>query len=161
MIFVSVGTAPNQFDRLLRCIDSYAADTGVETLAQIGNSVYIPKHCKWFRFASHREILAYVNQADIVVCHGGLAIISEALRAGKPLLVVPRLRMHGEHVNDHQRELAEYLARLGYLDYALDISHIRNFLENPKRHNPSLSVFETKIPLLVKEFVEQQLKGKK
>lgn len=47
-----------------------------------------------------------LQQADLVVCHGGMGTVSSALKAGKPVLTLP---MHAE-----QRITGEKLRALGY-----------------------------------------------
>ena len=44
------------------------------------------------------------------MCHAGAGIISAALAAGRKPIVVPRRAALGEHVDDHQHQLASKLA---------------------------------------------------
>jgi UDP-N-acetylglucosamine transferase subunit ALG13 len=45
-----------------------------------------------------------------VVAHAGTGSALAALEAGKCAILVPRERAHGEHVDDHQVEMARELA---------------------------------------------------
>jgi UDP-N-acetylglucosamine--N-acetylmuramyl-(pentapeptide) pyrophosphoryl-undecaprenol N-acetylglucosamine transferase len=54
-----------------------------------------------------------MRQADVVVSHAGVGSAITALRAGKVPVLVPRRRAHGEHVDDHQEEIAAAMARAG------------------------------------------------
>jgi UDP-N-acetylglucosamine--N-acetylmuramyl-(pentapeptide) pyrophosphoryl-undecaprenol N-acetylglucosamine transferase len=49
--------------------------------------------------------------ADAVVVHAGVGAALEALDAGRRPLLVPRLRRFGEHVDDHQLQVARELER--------------------------------------------------
>jgi UDP-N-acetylglucosamine transferase subunit ALG13 len=51
--------------------------------------------------------------ADVVVAHAGIGTALEALAAGQRPLLVPRLRRFGEHVDDHQLQVAGELERRG------------------------------------------------
>jgi UDP-N-acetylglucosamine transferase subunit ALG13 len=61
--------------------------------------------------------------ADVVVCHAGVGSTLQLLEAGRVPVVVPRLRRFGEHVDDHQVDLADTLEQLG-LGVRADASEI-------------------------------------
>ena len=50
MIFVTVGTHEQQFNRLVEYIDKIAEKMDEEIIIQIGFSTYKPKHCVWKEF---------------------------------------------------------------------------------------------------------------
>lgn len=60
-----------------------------------------------------RELAEAMAGADVVVGHCGAGTALAALDAGSVPVLVPRLAAHGEHVDDHQVELAVELRRLG------------------------------------------------
>ena len=64
-------------------------------------------------YLSPGEFRSKVEQARVVVSHGGAGAIGTALRAGRRPIVMARLRCHGEHVDDHQLDLVDKLRRLG------------------------------------------------
>jgi UDP-N-acetylglucosamine transferase subunit ALG13 len=49
----------------------------------------------------------------VVVCHSGVGSALEALDAGHSPILVPRRRAHGEHIDDHQLQVAADLERRG------------------------------------------------
>lgn len=57
------------------------------------------------------SILSEVQRADLVVGHAGAGTILDALRQGKPMIVVPNPTL----LDDHQGELSSRLDALGYL----------------------------------------------
>jgi UDP-N-acetylglucosamine transferase subunit ALG13 len=59
---------------------------------------------------------AYAD-ADVVVCHAGVGSTLEALDCGHFPLVVPRRAAHGEHIDDHQVQLAADVAGRGLALY--------------------------------------------
>lgn len=113
MIFVTVGTHEQQFDRLVRAVDELRASGAIDEsiFMQVGYCTYEPKHCEWERFVPAPEMRSRMEAADVVVTHGGPSSFIEAMAAGKVPVVVPRRADLGEHVNNHQvnfvRKVAE------------------------------------------------------
>lgn len=61
----------------------------------------------------HDELRAAVAEADVVVTHSGTGSAVTALELGRMPLLVPRRVEHGEHIDDHQVQIAAELARRG------------------------------------------------
>lgn len=59
------------------------------------------------------ELHAAMAEADAVVVHAGTGSSLAALRAGRLPVVAPRLPTRGEHVDDHQLQIARFLADRG------------------------------------------------
>lgn len=131
MIYVTVGTMYLDFARLLRAMDQIAADSGEEVIAQIGHSTYRPTHCDHFDFKPRGELLALQGRARVIVAHAGIGCVLDALSTGRPLIVVPRLRAHGEHNTDHQCELADAVARRGWGRQVRDVGELAKACANP------------------------------
>lgn len=106
MIFVTVGTHEQQFDRLIKEVDRLRRneDIAEDVIAQIGFSTYEPESCQWSRFFPYEKMCEYVAEARIVITHGGPSSFLAPLQIGKVPIVVPRQKRFGEHVNDHQVE---------------------------------------------------------
>ena len=102
MIFVTVGTHEQPFDRLLQVVDAFAAQTDEEVIVQTGYCTYEPKHCTHSQFYPYAQMLKLVEDARIVVTHGGPSSFIMPLQVGKVPIVAPRQEKYGEHVNDHQ-----------------------------------------------------------
>ena len=56
------------------------------------------------------EFLEFIENADLIICHGGCGTLLHALRIGKVPVAMPRRKRYGEHVNDHQVQLVNVLA---------------------------------------------------
>ena len=114
MIFVILGTQKFQMNRLLTAVDALAADNvDLSFVAQTGLSDYIPKHYPYRRFFDRPLFDQHIADAEIIVTHGGVNSIITALRCEKPVIVCPRLAKYGEHVDDHQREIASAFEKKG------------------------------------------------
>jgi UDP-N-acetylglucosamine--N-acetylmuramyl-(pentapeptide) pyrophosphoryl-undecaprenol N-acetylglucosamine transferase len=119
--FVAVGTRREPFDRLLEIVDDAVA-AGLlpgPVTAQSGHSSYAPRHYDTVAWLTPDQVEAAARRARFVVCHSGSGIIGAALRNGHRPLVLPRLRCNGEHVDDHQLQIAQKLEEMG-LAVALD-----------------------------------------
>ena len=102
MIFVTVGTHEQQFNRLIEYMDKWAIENDEEVIIQTGYSTYEPKNCNWQKLFSFQEMCKYVDDARIVITHGGPSSFIAPLQIGKTPIVVPRRYKFNEHVNDHQ-----------------------------------------------------------
>lgn len=133
MIFVTVGTHEQPFDRLVAYMDQLK-ESGVlteEVIIQTGFSTYEPKHCRWQKLFPYKEMVRMVDEARIVITHGGPSSFIMPLQIGKIPVVVPRQKQFEEHVNDHQLVFAKALAeRQGNLIVVEDIAQLKDILLN-------------------------------
>ncbi|WP_342359344.1 glycosyltransferase [Terrarubrum flagellatum] len=107
MILLSVGTQ-FPFDRLVRAVDGWAGETRrQDVVAQIGPSDYKPKALKCMDFLGPDEFRKLQAEADIIIAHAGMGSILTALEMGKPIIIMPRDHLRGEHRNGHQLATAE------------------------------------------------------
>lgn len=109
MIFVTVGTHEQPFNRLIEYIDNLKRDGKIteDVVMQTGYSTYEPKYCKWDKLLPYKKMEQNVKDAHIVITHGGPASFIMPLQIGKTPIVVPRQHQYGEHVNDHQVDFAK------------------------------------------------------
>ena len=106
MIFVTVGTHEQPFNRLIRYIDK-RKEKGLireEVIIQTGYSTYEPRYCRFSKLFPYSEMCRFVKEARIVITHGGPSSFIMPLQEGKIPIVVPRQKRYGEHVNNHQLE---------------------------------------------------------
>ena len=59
------------------------------------------------------EMVDTMTNADSVVSHAGVGVIMTALQAGHTPVVIPRQASRGEHVDDHQMDIASRFAERG------------------------------------------------
>ena len=113
MIFVTVGTHEQPFNRLVKKIDDLVADGTIKekVVIQTGFSTYQPVHCDNHKMMSFEEMQNTLKEARIVITHGGPSSFIEALQFGKVPIVVPRQEKYHEHVNNHQVDFTELIDR--------------------------------------------------
>lgn len=125
MIFVTVGTHEQPFNRLVEYMDKWAETQDEEVVIQTGYCTYEPKHCIWQKLYPYDEMIKNVETARIVITHGGPSSFIMPLQIGKLPIVVPRKHKYNEHVNDHQvffcRAVAE---RMGIIFLVEDIAKL-------------------------------------
>ena len=133
MIFVTVGTHEQQFNRLIQCVDELKG-AGViqeDVVMQTGFCTYEPKNCKWSKLLPYSDMVQAVADARIVITHGGPSSFIMPLQIGKIPVVVPRQKRFDEHVNDHQLEFAKAVAeRQGNLIVVEEIDQLKDVLVN-------------------------------
>ena len=112
MIFVTVGTHEQPFNRLIEEMDRLKQEGIItdEVQMQTGYCTYEPKYCKWEAFFPYRKMQELVQKADIVITHGGPSSFIMPLQYGKIPIVVPRQAKYQEHINDHQLEFVREVA---------------------------------------------------
>ena len=131
MIFVTVGTHEQPFNRLIECVDDLKKNGIIneEVVMQTGYSTYEPKYCRWQKLFSYQEMLKLVGEARIVITHGGPSSFIMPLQIGKTPIVVPRRHEFNEHVNDHQVSFSKAKRKLRGAVKAV----LRSFLSDMNR----------------------------
>ncbi len=114
MIFITVGTHEQPFNRLLKCIDELIENGKIneEIICQKGYSDYEPKNYKAEKLIPYDQMQKNIEKARIVITHGGPASFIAPLSIGKIPIVVPRKKELDEHVNNHQIEFARDVEKI-------------------------------------------------
>lgn len=162
MIFVTVGNSIKgvEFYRLINKIDHIAGELEEEVVAQIGFIDNYPKNIKWFAYLSFIEVLSYFERASMIIGHGGVGTVINAITYKKPLIIVPRSSTYGEHFDDHQLELAAQLQELESIFVVDDIENLKTIVlevrERIKKEliQPAFSAERQRLLGFIREFVQ-------
>lgn len=133
MIFVTVGTHEQPFDRLIKYVDELKRDNKIKenVIIQTGYSNYEPQYCEWQKLYPYQQMLDLVKNARIVITHGGPSSFIMPLQIGKIPVVVPRQKQYDEHVNDHQLKFTKEVAeRMGTIINVVETEQLGYVLEN-------------------------------
>ena len=132
MIFVTVGTHEQPFNRIIEAVDSLLAKGIIDeqVLIQRGYSTTVPKFCTSVEMLPYGEMVAKIKEARIVVTHGGVGTMMEVLKMGKVPVVVPRQARFGEHVNDHQISFVWRFEKLKKILAVYDIEKLEEIIIN-------------------------------
>lgn len=126
---MTVGTHEQAFNRLVEYMDKWAGEHDEEVIIQTGFSTYEPKNCQWSKLYPYSEMVEMVDKARIVITHGGPSSFIMPLQVGKIPIVVPRKKEFDEHVNDHQVDFSNQVAkRQGNIIVVEDVSKLADTL---------------------------------
>jgi UDP-N-acetylglucosamine transferase subunit ALG13 len=136
MIFVTLGTCPFQFDRLIKLSDQYAAGISEPVFVQRGFTRLCPENCEHKDFLTKDEYVNRIKDATVLIAHAGFGVALTGLKLGKRIVLVPRCSEIGEHTDNHQHELASMLGREGrvvVVDPDADATQFSEAVEKAKR----------------------------
>lgn len=155
MVLAVFGNAPIPFPRLSEKVAEICRRSSERWVIQRGFTRHLFPQAEVRDFISAEEMSRLMGEADVIVCHGGFGIISEAMAMKKKIVAVPRLP--GEH-NHSQRELVEALEKGGHILAAYDTSDLEakireacNFTPKPLPHGNACS--------LINEFIKNNYKS--
>ncbi len=160
MIFVTVGTHEQQFNRLVKAVDDLKKDGIItdDVFIQTGYSTYEPEYCKSKKFCPYKEMEKMYQNSDIIITHGGPSSFIQALSMGKIPIVVPRQSKFGEHINDHQIEfcaaVSESMNSIILIEDIDDLGKvIRNYNKYTSKLNKNISSnneqFNSKLDIMI------------
>jgi len=118
LIFITVGSQKIQFNRLLKEVDRLVEEKKIteEVFAQTGYSDYSPKNYNYKNFLDRDEFSNIMMSCDKVITHGGTGTIIGALKQGKKVIAVPRLKEFREHVDNHQLQIINEFKSMGFIE---------------------------------------------
>ncbi len=133
MILVTTGHEQFQFDYLMRLVSPVREVFPSEQIVvQYGHSNFVPtgERIEAVQLFSTEKFRDAVGSARVVVSHCGEGNLLLLQELGTPFVLVPRTKQRREHVDNHQLELVDVLARAG-LPVAFSTDDLLNTLRNP------------------------------
>ena len=129
MIFVTVGTT--HFDTLIKAVDELAESGEIagRVVCQIGAGKYIPQHTEHFAFQP--SIDAWIDDADLVVCHGGATVMS-LLQRSKRFVAIANTALAGDHQTTFLSRLAQSVA----FPWARDVETLGTLINDALNNAP-------------------------
>lgn len=136
MILITVGTEKYPFNRLMLWIDllanhGFLDSEQEEIVVQYGNCTILPTGVKVYKLLPETEFSHLLKRARLVIAHCGEGTMDLLTELEKPFVLVPRQHRFGEHLDDHQLELAEVLKELGFA-IAYSPGDLARFLFDPQ-----------------------------
>ena len=146
MIFVAVGTQKFPLNRLLKQIDDLVESGAISepVFAQIGNSDYRPRNYEYQQFLEKEEFDKKIEECSLLITHSGVGTIISGISSHKPVIVFPRLEKYGEHVDDHQKEIAESFSEMNYILVCDENANLVDLIQEAKNHKFSVYVSQRK-----------------
>ncbi|MCM3174500.1 PssE/Cps14G family polysaccharide biosynthesis glycosyltransferase [Paenibacillus sp. MER 99-2] len=127
-----LGTQRFQFNRLLKAIDNLIEEGKLpsDVLVQSGYSEYKPRHYQHKPFFNQEEMNEHIAKSKFVLSHAGVGVITSALQMNKKVIVMPRRKDQGEHVDNHQLEIAKVFQDKGYIWVAQNEDELSALISN-------------------------------
>jgi len=134
MIFVTVGTQDKPFNRLLEAINKAIEKKEItdKVVVQCGFTKYNSENMEILEYIPFDKFEEYIENADIIITHGGVGSIISAVKKGKKVVAVARLAKYGEHTNDHQLQIIEKMSKEGYIIDGNDLDNIGQAIKDAK-----------------------------
>lgn len=112
-LFVTLGTIkPYRFDAMIEsilktglCDENTVWQVGCTDRSDLPGSVYTT--------LDDAQFTDQIERSDVVITHSGVGTILKVLDLGKYPVVVPRRKDHGEHVDNHQSQIAQLIEQRG------------------------------------------------
>lgn len=158
MILVILGTQDKKFPRLLEAIDNEIEKGTIKdrVVVQAGQTQYSSNNMEIFDFVPAPEFDKLLDEADLIITHGGAGSILTAIKKGKTVIAAARLAKYKEHHNDHQKQIIKEFANQGYILELKDFQKLEKVLEKSKTFKPKK--FESNTQNMVKlleDYIEE------
>lgn len=134
MIFCTIGTQDKPFNRLLEYIEE--ANIEDEVIIQSGFTEFKSNKYKVYEYMDKDAFNKALEDADIIICHGGVGSIMHALSLNKKVIACARLSKYKEHQNDHQKQIIESFKNQGYLLELTEDNKLEDLLIEAKAFKP-------------------------
>ena len=138
MILVTLGTQDKSFIRLLKEIDNQInlGNIKEQVIAQVGFTPFIPtSKMKTYQYLPDKKLKEYMQKANLIITHGGIGSVLNALSYNKKVIAFSRLAKYKEHINDHQVQIVNEFAKEGYI-LTGKISELDKLLIDVKKFEP-------------------------
>ena len=138
MILVLLGTQDKQFPRLLEAVDREIENGTIKdrVVVQAGQTKYESKNMEIFDLLPAPEYEKLMNEADLIITHGGAGSILNAIKKGKKVIAAARLSKYKEHHNDHQKQIISEFEKQGYILELKDFNKLGKLIEKSKNFKP-------------------------
>jgi UDP-N-acetylglucosamine transferase subunit ALG13 len=137
-----VGTDHHPFDRLITWVNGWLMqhpERAAGFYVQSGTASVTPA-CPSSPYLGIDQLRALLDQADVMICHGGPESIADAWSRGQVPIAVPRRRRLGEHVDDHQLDFCRRFADLGRVRLAETEADFADLLDEAARNTGGFRV---------------------
>lgn len=137
MIYVTLGTQKFQFDRILKKLDQLIEDNCIEDelVVQCIYHTYNPKNFEIFKLKPIEEVEEILKKSKLVITHAGTGSLVQCIKFKKHTVVVPRLVDFGEHVDNHQTEIAQVFQVKGNATVITEIDDLDMYVKDYSKAN--------------------------
>lgn len=139
MIFVTLGTQDKPFNRLLEAVQKQIDNKKIKgkVIVQAGCTKFESKDMEIFDLIPMEDFSKYIEECDLLITHGGVGSIVDALKKDKIVIAAARLAEYGEHVNDHQLQIIKNFGEAGYIIPLDDFDSLDEAIKKAKKFKPN------------------------
>lgn len=159
MVLVLLGTGQYSFERLLKEVEKCIEQNIIkdEVIVQAGHTKYDTTKMQILDIISIEELKNLIIKADLIITHGGVGSITQALKSDKKIIAVPRLKKFQEVANDHQLQIVENFANKGYLKGVFEIEELPNAIKEIDNFTPNSFVSNTdNIIKIIEDYINSE-----
>lgn len=135
-LFVPLGTQKFPFGRIITALNQLV-DSGKYKADEIvmQSALYpVKPNFTHFGLIPNDKFNRYMREVEVVVTHSGVNSIISCMEMDKPLVVCPRLHEYGEHVDNHQMEIATLMHDKYDVLICTDMKDLPELIEQAKTH---------------------------
>ena len=157
MILVILGTQDKEFPRLLKAVDREIKKGNIvdKVVVQAGQTKYESDNMEIFDLLPGPEFEKLIDEADIIITHGGAGSILSAIKKNKRIIAAARLEKYKEHHNDHQKQIIEEFEKQGYLLELKNFDELGKMLKKLQKFKPKKFASNTKnMVKLLEDYIE-------
>lgn len=135
-LFVPLGTQKFPFNRLVKALNGLVESGAYMPQEIVMQSMVYEERPKFMHFdvIPLETFNNYLDNAEVIITHSGVNSIISSMNRNKPLIIVPRMKQFGEHVDDHQIEIADLMGQKFNVLVAKDTTQLANLIEQSKEH---------------------------
>ena len=159
MILVILGTQDKEFPRLLQAVEKEIKKGSIKekVVVQAGQTKYESDCMEIFDLLPAPEFDRLMDEADIIITHGGAGSILGAIKRGKKVIAAARLAEYKEHHNDHQKQIIGEFVKQGYILELSDFNQLGKLLKEIKTFKPKKFKSNTKNMIhLLDTYIEEE-----
>ena len=159
MILVILGTQDKEFPRLLKAVDKEIEKGTIKdkVIVQAGQTKYKSKNMEIFDLIPAPEFEKLIDDADLIITHGGAGSILSAIKKNKKVIAAARLEKYKEHHNDHQKQIIGEFVKQGYLLELENFDDLGNLVKKISTFKPKTFVSNTNNMIkLIENYIEDR-----
>ena len=158
-VVASVGTYHHPFDRFVQWLEPWTTRNRATVVFQHGSTRPM-RGSQNHEVLSHKELLDQYRAADAIVLQGGAGGVMDARKVGRIPIVVPRIPVNQEVVDDHQVILCRRLADLGVVHVAESAEDLARLLDGTRAGTVSTRLGKSRSSPGVREAVRLLASGR-
>ena len=135
-LFVPLGTQKFPFNRLIKALNALV-EKGVfkpEEIVMQSSLYEVEPKFTHYELIPASQFEELIEKAELVITHSGVNSIISCMKRTKPLVIVPRLKQYGEHVDNHQVEIAQLMKQKFDVIVVEDMKDLEGAIKEAKNH---------------------------